>query len=149
MDLRGVTDFNRNAYGWQYYDSSNPLNPEVVLDGKMSEAEKNLKIHFDHDWLCHVNGPGNYCHRIVFPPAWSFSAKEVFYLDDAQRKDPPESEPGLIAIGYQFTNFVQVKKGPQTYYMHYYFPKEFKPGEEWRFLDILDHPLQIEAKKIR
>jgi len=149
MDLQGVTDFSKSAYGWNYYDAQNPPNPQVVLDGKMSEAEKSLKIHFDHDWLCHINGPGNYCHRIIFPQAWSFIAKEVFYLDDAELKDPPESEPGLIAIGYNFINFVKVKKGPQTYWMHYYFPANFRPGQEWIFMDILDHPLKIEVQKIK
>jgi hypothetical protein len=84
------------------------LNPDVVIDGKMSEAENNLKIHFDHNWLCHIGRQGTYCHRIIFPPEWSSITKEVFYVDNAELNDPPESEPGLSAIGYHFLNFIFV-----------------------------------------
>jgi len=148
IDIHGVTDFTKSAYGWFYYDAQNKLNPEVVLDGKMSEAENNLKLHFDHDWLCHTGKIGTYCHRIIFPKEWSAITREVFYVDNAELNDPPESEPGLSAIGYHFKNFISLKKGPQTYWMHYYFPKNFSPGDEQRLMDILDYPLTIEIKQI-
>ena len=149
IELYGATDFTKSAYGWHYYDAKNPFNPEVVLDGKMSPAEENLKRDFDHDWHCNIGAVGNFCHRIIFPPEWKEIKREVFYLDDAGFNDPPEFEPGFSGNGYLFRNFIRLKKGAQTYWMHYYFPKDFQPGEEWKFLDILDHPLKIKVQQIK
>jgi len=149
IDVQGFTDYSKTAYGSHYYDAQNPYNPEVVLDGKMSDAEKNLEIHFDHDWLCHVGTPGNVCHRIWFSKEWDFLKKEVVYIDDDRKLDPPENQPGVHAMGYNLVNFINLKKGPQTYWMHYYFPANFKLGQEYRFLDVLDHPLAIETAKAK
>ena len=149
IDLYGATDFLPSAFGFHYYDAQNPYQEDVVLDGKMSLAEKNLKKDFDHDWHCNIADWGSFCHRIIFPAEWKNIKRCVYYVDDASRQDPPEDEPGVFSSGYQFKNFIQLKKGAQTYWMHYYFPENFHPGEEWRFLNILDHPLKIKVQKIK
>lgn len=146
ISLHGATDFTAAAGGWHYYDAKNPLHPEVVFDGRMSEAEKKMNLAHDHDWLALVGPAGNHLHRLFFPKEWSFVKKEVYYRDDKTARDLPEDEPGLFSVGYEFKNFIALKKGHTTYYMHYYFPRDFKPGEEARILNVVDQPLQVKAR---
>lgn len=147
MDFRGSTDFSSAAYVWHYYDSGNPLCDGVVFDGSMSAAEKALDRGFDHDWHVMTGEQGTFFHRLFFPDEWDFIDKKTFYLDDAGALDPPEDDPGVISSGYEFENFIELKKGLATYYMHYYFPVDFKPGDEQRILNVVDRPLETEASE--
>jgi hypothetical protein len=149
IDLHGATDFTENAYGWHYYDKYNPFCAEVMLDGRMSDAEKNMKYSEDRDWHVNTGPQGTFLHRIFFPAEWKFITKGLFYVDNAQLEDPPEDNPGLVATGYHFDRFVNLRKGSATYWMHYYFPQDFKVGDEARILNILDHPLEVKVHTIK
>jgi hypothetical protein len=141
ITIHGATDFTRAAFGAHYYDAQNPYNENIVLDGKMSAEEKKMNRTHDHGWLALVHPQWASIHRLFFPKEWSFIRKQVYYRDDPTFKDPPEDDPGEFAVGYEFTNFIGVSKGAITYYMHYYFPANFKVGDEKRILDIQDRPL--------
>lgn len=147
--LHGENDFSENAYGLHYYDKYNPWNPEVVLDGKMSDAEKNMNYRADRDWLVLTGPQGTCVSRILFPKEWNFVNTGMFYVDDSERADPPEDNPGLIAAGYDFDRFIELKKGQATFYLHYYFPQDFKVGDEARILNIMDHPLEVKVHPIK
>jgi hypothetical protein len=149
--LHGENDFNENAYGAYYYDEHNPYNPEVVFDGRMSDAEKNMNYKADHEWMVMTGpqGTGTCVFRILFPPEWDFINKGLYYKDDPGFEDPPEDHPGSIAAGFDMENFIALKKGSFLYYFHYYFPQDFKVGDEVRILNIIDHPLQVKVRKIK
>lgn len=148
ITIHGAQDYTRAGFGMHYYDTANPYNDNVVLDGKMSQEEKDLNLTHDHTWLA-VTGPQwSSVHRLFFPEEWGFIKKQVYYRDDAEAKDPPEDDPGEFAVGYEFANFINVSKGPVTYYMHYYFPDQFKVGDEKRVLDIVDRPIKTSITAI-
>ncbi len=149
LDLHGATDFTENAYGWHYYDRYNPYSEDVVLDGKMSEAEKSMEFKRDRSWHVNTGPQGTFFHRIFFPDEWDFITKGLFYMDNAELADAPEDNPGLVANGYHFDRFVDLKKGHATYWMHYYFPQDFEPGKEARILNILDRPLEVEVRQVK
>jgi hypothetical protein len=149
LELHGATDFTQAAYGWHYYDEYNPWNRDVVLDGKMSRAELNMNYSENRDWHVNTGKPGTFLHRIFFPEKWGFITKGLFYVDNAELEDPPEDNAGLIATGYNFERFIDLKKGSATYWMHYYFPQDFEPGDESRILNILDHPVRVKARALQ
>lgn len=146
--LHGENDFNENAYGTYYYDENNPYNPDIVLDGKMSEAEKNMDYKSDHDWLV-LKGPyGASVFRIVFPPEWDFINKGLYYKDNPEIADPPEDNPGLVATGFDMDGFINLKKGTYSYSFHFYFPHHFEVGDEKMILNILDRPLKVKVSSV-
>lgn len=147
--LHGENDFNPNARGIHYYDAQNSYHPDIVFDGKMSEAEKNMDYGSDHDWMV-LTGPHGTCvFRIVFPPEWDFINKGLYYKDDPGYNDPPEDDPGAMAAGFDMENFIDLKKGSFSYYFHYYFPRDFEVGDESRALNIMDRPLEVKARETR
>ncbi len=145
FDLRGYTDFTESIYGAHFFDKYNPWNPDVVFDGKMDDAEKNLNTTEDRDWVAGFGPYGAIVNRIVFPKEWSFVKKRLYYVDDAQKADPPEDNPGLVAVGYEFDGFIDIKKGQPTYWLHFYFPQGFTVGDQGQILNIMDHPLEAKA----
>ncbi|UCD86019.1 MAG: hypothetical protein JSU92_07445, partial [Deltaproteobacteria bacterium] len=149
IQLHGANDFNENAYGTYYYDEHNPYNPEVVLDGKMSEAERKMDYKSDHDWLVVMTPYGTTVFRLIFPPEWDFLNKGLYYKDDPMFEDPPEDNPGVIAVGFDIDNFIDLKRGAYTYYFQYYFPHNFKVGDEKMILNIMDRPLEVKVHPIK
>ncbi len=143
--LYGVNDFNENAFGMHYYDAHNPYHPEIFLDGKMSEAEKNMVYNQDHDWCVVTGSQGTVVFRILFPPEWDFVKKELYYKDALNFYDPPEDNPGTIAVGFDMKKFVNLQKGSYLYFFHFYFPQDFKIGDEKAILSIKDNPLKVKT----
>jgi hypothetical protein len=149
VDLHGENDFNENGYGMYYYDEHNPYHPEVMLDGRMSEAEENMDYKSDRDWLV-VTGPqGTFVGRAVLAPEWDFVNKGLYYVDDSGFEDTPEDDPGAAATGFNMENFIALEKGTFDYCFHGYFPRDFKVGDEKMILDIMDNPLKIKAHEIK
>jgi len=149
FSLHGENDFNQNAAGMHYYDEHNPYNPEIVYDGRMSEAENNMDYASDHDWLVLTGPRGSCVFRIVFPREWDFINKGLYYVDDPGFNDPPEDDPGAMAAGFVMENFIALKKGSFSYYFHYYFPQDFEAGDEKMILEIMDHPLEVSIRGIK
>lgn len=145
MTIHGANDFTRAGFGLHYYDAVNKYHENIVIDGKMSAEEKKMNLTHDHSWLVLTSPQWSNVHRLFFPKEWSFIKKQVYYRDDPSKKDPPEDDPGEFAVGYDFTNFQNVSKGPVTYYMHYYFPAQFKVGDEKRILDVVDRPVRVKV----
>ncbi len=150
VNVVAFLDCNEYCFGIHTYDSFNPYNPEVVFDGRMSQAEKNLNTTENLNWIVgYMPGIGASVNRIIMPREWSTITRELYYLEDNTGTDPPEDYPGIIGHGYKFKiNLRDLKPGQYTYCQNFYFKKGFVPGDEKMILDILDHPLEVEAVKI-
>jgi len=147
MNFVSVLDYNQNGYGIHSYDAVNPYNPEVVFDGKTSEAEKNLRTNVDLDWVVGYRpGIGGVMVRFYLPPEFQGITKGLYYLEDASHLDPPEDHPGLTAHGFQYSiNLAAIEQGQHTLYSQYYFKPGLIPGQEKIILDIVDNPLQVKS----
>jgi len=148
VDLYGADDFSKSAYGLHYYDKCNPWNKDIVFDGKMSDAEKNMNVKDDRNWFALTGPQGSLLTRVFLPKEWGFVKKGAYYLDDAARPDPPEAFPGVSAAGFSFSNLTDVRRGWARYSTHHYFPRQFKMGAETRILNIMDHPLEVKVRPI-
>jgi hypothetical protein len=143
-----TVDFNRQFWGSNYYDAVNTAG--VKLDGKMSDAEKKLDLNTNRRWYC-VTGPvGTVFVRYILSPAMDkIVSTPGYYVDDTTQPDPPEEEPGQSNVGLVFKNFAQLPPGNYSYNAYFYFPVNFKWGDQKRILDIVDHPLSVKVDSIQ
>ncbi|MGB9736249.1 MAG: hypothetical protein ACP5JP_08785 [bacterium] len=132
------TDFNHNAIGMYFYNSTNPGGLKIT--GTMSKAQEGLD-RSPYDWAV-VSGPqGAWMNRVVMGKEVPFT-KRLYFVDDKNKLDPPENEPGQIAnTGYDFGNLMRAKKGVYTFTSYIYVPVGYKPGDEKPWLNIIDHPV--------
>jgi hypothetical protein len=148
-DFCGYMDFNPEVYGSHSFSAANPLNPDVIFDGKMSEAEKNLDLNTEIDWVAGFGPQGAMVNRLVLDPRLPGYKQLPYYLDDAQRIDQPEDNPGVSAAGYRLEGLVLDKdQPPSTAYQYYYYMSTLKPEDVHRVLDILDHPVKVGVSEV-
>lgn len=135
-------DFNHNFYGTKYYDEVNPQG--VLVDGQMSDAERKLECGKHHEWYAVTGTKGTVMARYVLPPDMKKWVKALtYYMDDKNLPDPPEEEVGQSNFGFMMENFADLPAGEYRYSAYFYFPRQFKWGEQARILNILDKPLQV------
>jgi hypothetical protein len=144
--IDGYMDFNPNVYGSAVVSAANPFNPEVVLDGKTSPAEKALNREKEINWIAGYGPQGGLVVRLVLSQASAAQAKvTTYYVDDQTAKDPPEDDPGVSAAGFEITgrnhDLGQLARS-DTFYIYAYAKRDLGPDNIHTQLDILDHPLQ-------
>lgn len=142
LDL--AADLNSSASGMTFYSAHNPQG--VVVDGAMSEAEKNLD-YSPGSWAAVTGQPGSLLLREVLPQRAEVFPDLLFW-DDASAQDPPESEAGRFGrFGFSISPVQDLKPLPALVQIWFFFPpgQEFRPGQESPFLQIHDHPLQVET----
>jgi len=140
-------DFTHHFYGAKYYDAVNTRG--VVLDGKMSEAEKNLDLESTRTWYCATGPVGTVFVRYVYPGIMETNIyTEGYYVDDATKKDPPEEEPGQSNAGIWMKNLAELGKGTYKYNGYFLFPKDFSWSNRDRILNMADHPIEVTTKKV-
>ncbi len=148
LDFHGFMDFNENVYGSCSFSAANPYNKDVIFDGRMSEAEKNMDTQTPIDWIAGYGPQGAMVSRLIFVPEGR-TLKLPYYLDDETVNDPPENNPGVSGVGY---NLVQMERNEEltasTAYQYYYYLGQMVPEDVHRILDILDHPLEVKPKEI-
>jgi len=145
--LRAFLDFNPNIKGSHSFSAANPFNEDVVLDGKMSTAEKNLDTKTPIDWIAGSGPQGAIVSRLIMGGELGGSIKmTTYYMDDNMVADPPESYKGVQGVGFLLEG--------DKYFPEYsfrsiaYFKKELKPEDVKGILDILDHPLKFKVTRV-
>jgi hypothetical protein len=149
-NFRGYLDFNQNVYGSYTFNAANSFNKDVVFDGKMSEAEKNLNTETYIDWIAGFGPQGALIHRLFTLPKSRAQNQVTYYFEDETASDPPEESPGVIAVGYEMKEIDSVLGSGESSvaYQYYYYLSELKPEEVYRILDILDHPVESKVRAI-
>jgi hypothetical protein len=147
MKFRVTTDHNRRAIGKRFVNSNNPHG--TTIDGKMSPEEKKLNLD-PYKWMIiHGTEPGKrggWLNRIFYDEGIK-AQPYLYYMDDANKLDPPESDPGQIGnIGYDIRYMETLKKGIWRLTSYMYNIPDYHPGAEKPYLNILDHPLKITVK---
>ena len=135
-------DWNPSATGMHYFNSCNPS--PVLVDGVMSEEEKKLDKS-PYLWSG-LSGPqGSMLSRLWLSPSLVMG-KELLYIDDKTIADPPEDCTGHWGYNGWSFNITTVPSGTHTFISYFYFPENYKPGDEKAFLEILDHPLRVSTR---
>jgi hypothetical protein len=137
----GALDFNENALGMKFYNSNNRQG--VVLDGVMSEAEKNLdRSH--QEWSVLTGKQGSFMTVIQRGPTLSQLKGELFYIDTTNLL-PDGSKQLFIRIGHLF-DLLSVNNGSHQYRVYFYFLPSYHPGDELTYLNIMYHPLNFSIR---
>lgn len=146
-EFKVITDGHSNSRGRIFINSNNL--DGVVMDGKMSEAEKNLDLS-PYKWSV-VYGlkegdTGAWMNRLVYDTSVE-AQPMLFYLDDVSIKEPPEREKGYFgAIGYDLKKMETLSAGIWELTSIMYNIPVYTPGDEVEYLNILDHPIKINVK---
>jgi hypothetical protein len=137
-------DWEPAATGMRYFNSCN-LSP-VLVDGVMSEKEKKLDKN-PYAWSG-ISGPqGSMLSRLWLSPSLVMG-KELLYIDDKTVTDPPEGCVGHWGYnGWNF-NITTIPSGTHKFTAYFYFPENYKPGDEKPFLEIIDHPLKVTTRTL-
>ena len=78
----------------------------------------------------------------------------VFYLDDKTKKDPPEDEPGVTAMGAslykvdQAIGRMEEESTAVVFNVIIYYKRVLKPERVNEILDIKDNPLEVHARPV-
>lgn len=146
--FRVSTDLLPAAKGRVFRNEHNP--DGVVLDGKMSEAEKNLDPA-PYKWGC-VTGAGpedsaGWLNRMLYDKEHSPVHPSLYYIDDEKTTDSPEDVPGEIGdIGYNLESMIKLKKGYFELVSVMYHLPSYSPETIQRLLDAVDRPITVSVR---
>lgn len=147
FEMRYAIDWNEKMNGAKYYDPVNKAG--VAIDGKMSDAEKNMDFDTGHEWYALTGSQGNIMVRMVLPEKWAkLVPLKLYYVDDVNEPDPPESDPGQRCAGFLMDTMVDIPSGNHLYSLYYMVPDKAPPASAPDMLKILDKPLKISGKEI-
>jgi len=143
---KAYIDTNRLAEGMRFFSDRNPR--PVKVDGVMSPAEEQLDRSAPR-WMG-LSGPnGVYLLVAKFDPSYLEQVQaSLYYMDDREVTDPPEEEQGQTpGFGYEF-DLINLKRGTYHFDVCNFFLKEYHPGDEEVYLNVLEHPLQVTVDSI-
>ena len=152
LEVHGYMDFNENVYQSHPFSEANPFDESVVLDGKMSEAEKQLDRETPIEWIGGSGPQGAIFSRLILPPnlagQWQ---KRTYYFDDRTINDPPEEHPGLTGVGYNLGVATPIREQPggDIFHIYIYYKTDPTPEKASNIIDILDHPVTVEARAVK
>jgi len=150
--VAGYMDFNSNIYGSCVVSEANPYNPEVVLDGKMSDAEKALDKETEIDWIGGFGPEGGLVVRLVLGEETADRSRMVtYFVDDENGEDRPEDHHGVSNVGFDITGkdgHMDELAGGSTFYVYAYVKRDLGPNNLHTILDIRDHPLETRTKAL-
>jgi hypothetical protein len=140
-----TVDLNRAASGMHFHNSVNPEG--VLIDGKMSDAEKELDRGKDK-WIVISGKQAHSMARVFFTPGidpdWS-----LYYLDDKNKKDWNDRDYGQWGnAGYDVNlkaerSMILLTAPSYKIIIHFYLPPDFDISRRQEILDILDKPVQV------
>jgi len=152
--LYGYMDFNENVYGSYVFSAANPVHEDVVLDGKTSEAEKNLDREAEVDWLAGHGPQGGLVFRLILEgDSGELSKMTTYYVDDNTAEDPPEEVPGMSAVGFHITGATDslsrdVVRRSADFSLYAYGKNDLTEDNVYEVLNVLDYPLTVETRVV-
>ncbi len=159
LSLRGGTDWTHEAQGMTFYTKYIP--PGIaVIDGHMTEEEKNMDLRLDIEHIWHLYtgaltgaGQGSLLYRILMDDYLqkTLQVRTNYYdkFNDPDHEEDPVSEDNYKRFfegSYQWTGMEKLPKGRYYLTSHaFIMPDYSNPGDEQKYMDILDKPLQVQS----
>jgi len=162
MSLRAGSDWTPEASGMVFYTKYIPAGI-AVIDGHMSEVEKNMDLRLDirNIWHCYTgaitgSGQGSFLFRMVMDEKLLDIIQAETYYDDKfydpdYRKDPVTEEEykRFFQGAYVWKGIEEVSKGRYDLTSWAAVMPDYKePGDEQRYLDILDASLEVKVRTL-
>ncbi|MCX6354270.1 MAG: hypothetical protein NTZ78_05125 [Candidatus Aureabacteria bacterium] len=137
-------DWNPTATGMNYFNSCNQV--PVLVDGFMSDEEKKLDKK-PYLWSA-LSGPqGTMLSRLWLSESLVMG-KELLYMDDKTIMDAPGGCTGHWGYNGWAFNIITVPAGTHRFVSCFYFPKDYRRGDENAYLNILDHPVTVSVRQM-
>ncbi|MCX5867550.1 MAG: hypothetical protein NT009_08790 [Proteobacteria bacterium] len=144
--VRGSADL-RNTHGWKIKVDTDPR--WMSVDGKMDEVEKSVQGE-GSTWFIASGPEGAFIIRMILNrnPDGSFQKSPIktrlYYVDDDNAPDPPESVPGQSPqVGWWMEGLPDLEKGTLYFFAIVYLIKDYSEGVEKNYLKILDQPIEV------
>jgi hypothetical protein len=141
-------DLSKEAKGWKFYNLHNP--EPVDIDGRTSAAERGLNQTWP-EWNCMMGPNGAIITKFVIPPAMRRPTNRLVYIDDeyhrrAEDVEGIEFEPGAFGTNGYYVDMRGLAKGiyPGDY-VAWYAGAPFAVGDEQKFLNEWDAPVEVKA----
>jgi len=157
LELDITEDRSREAFGMKVYSSNNLKG--CLVDGKIEgEAETNWNTERD-SWRVITGKQGTVINRSFWDQRYleQVDMVKIEYIDNLEREDPPEEEPGMIGMIRQTNRVEGIKREQYFSYLEWYYPPSFllsgpdqtyQLGDEKIYLNIADHPVMIRAGEL-
>jgi hypothetical protein len=143
-----TVDLDRRAAGMRFYNSNNARG--VVIDGKMSEAEKHLDRRKDR-WIAITGKQASSLVRIRFSDGLD-PDRDLFYIDDKNKKDWNDRDYGQWGnAGYDVNlkapgSVVLLTAPSYRLLLYFYLPPDFRMERLEEILEILDRPVRVRIR---
>jgi len=143
LHLRLGMDYAPVVKGSIYYNNNNPQG--VRINGLMDETEANFNPKADR-WRVMTGKWGTVMSRSVLTPeAENYLQIVQGITDDEKFINPPERFPGNIGWTWQDWRISQLPGGSYTFYLEFYLPPNYRPGNEVAYLNYMDHPVKVKV----
>lgn len=146
LSSRWALELNQSAKGMTFRSDKNA--EPAAIDGALDEAERKLN-YSPPEWLMISGKPGTIIRR---PGKLSDKTLfiDLFYMDDAELKDPPEVEPGQIGASGYYIPFAGRRgmKMKENIVEFYDVLPNYAAGDEKQFLARTRNPLEIKVKEV-
>jgi hypothetical protein len=144
--IRFATDFSPEVIGSKTSLSSDP-DHWYQINGKMDDDEINFNAAPFDKWRVLTGEWGTFMTRALFPPeVLQYVTITRGIIDDDSIPNPPETYPGCLGMAYQDWHLEKAPRGLYHFYLDFYVPSNYKPGDEFRYADYQDNPLKIRVK---
>ncbi len=152
LELSIGEDHGPGAIGMKVYNSNNLKG--CLVDGKTSgKAESRWNSERDQ-WRLMTGKQGTVMNRSFWDERYLRQMKsiKVEYIDNINKKDPPEDDPGSLGMILQTNHVKGIKKERYFSYLEWYWPPSFlfsgpnntyQIGDEKLYLNIADHPIKL------
>jgi len=148
VESTGGADF-QNMHGWQFKSNVSPN--WITITGSMDETKKALNGKGPLDWYC-LKGPNRaFMIRITLnrKPDGTIQniplSTKLGFMDDDKALDIPEDVPGQSPnVWFIIDGIDKLNKGTLYFFATMYMIKDYKDGDEGRYLTILDKPIRVD-----
>ncbi len=133
-------DMNQEAAGMMFYSQNNLSGAEV--DGVTREDERNME-YGQGEWVALSGDQGSLLVRLILP-AESRAFQDLYFIDDAEKQDEPEDEPGQMGrMGFSISPVEKIEAADNPIKLVFYFPQIYLPGDEGAYIEINNSPLEV------
>jgi len=140
-DIQGMGGVDlRDLRGWRFVAAGTPPDG-FAIDGAMDDLERAFTadgtwfalVHDDEALLVTITLSENLARAIPFG---------IVYLDDAQRRDPPEREPGSMPlVGFRGRHLEALTADRYRFDLRVFLLPGYRPGDAARVLAERDRPV--------
>lgn len=124
-DASFSVDLNSSGKGMFFINGRNKK--AVIADGELSDDEKNMD-YGPSSWFALYGKAGAVMVRMDRHPS-SGARQDLYYMDDDEREDAPESEKGMIGnAGFNVLNINRIPGWTRVMNFKFYFPLDFNPS---------------------